>query len=233
MLRQSRRHESPRRHIRRLPRLLRPYTSLPWVIGFDGAGIVKAVGDKVKDSKAGDEVFYSGSPIRHGSNAEHQLVDSRAVALKPKSPSMAQAAAMPWTWITAYEALVERMEIRKGGKAGILIFNGSGGVGSVASQIARTILGLPVVVTTSSRAETSDFSKSMGATHTVNHHEDILEQIAKLKLDVPLRYVFITHTPTSKYIVDTAKICVPFGKVCNIVQDKEIQMYGTEFLAKS
>jgi len=207
--------------------------ALPQVIGFDGAGIVKAVGDKVQAFKPGDEVYYSGSPIRQGSNAQYQLVDSRAVAHKPKSLSMVQAAVMPLTWITAYEALVERMEIQKGEKAGILIVNGSGGVGSVASQIARTILDLPVVVTTTSRAETTDFSKSMGATHTVNHREDIPEQIAQLKLDVPLKYVFITHTPTSKYIVDAAKICAPFGKVCSIVQDKEIPMYGTEFLAKS
>lgn len=207
--------------------------ALPQIIGFDGAGTVKAVGDQVKDFKAGDEVYYAGSPIRHGSNAEYQLVDSRAVAHKPKSLSMVQAAAMPLTWITAYEALVERMEIKKGEKTGILIVNGSGGVGSVASQIARTVLELPVVVTTTSRAETTDFSKSMGATHTVNHREDIPDQIAKLKLDVPLKYVFITHTPTSKYIVDAAKICAPFGKVCSIVQDKEIPMYGTEFLAKS
>lgn len=75
----------------------------------------------------GDEVYYCGSPIRHGSNAEFQLVDSRAIAKKPKNLSFVQAAAMPLTWITAYEALVERMEIRKGEKAGILIVNGSGG----------------------------------------------------------------------------------------------------------
>ncbi|KAH9825878.1 Zinc-type alcohol dehydrogenase-like protein [Teratosphaeria destructans] len=207
--------------------------ALPQILGFDGAGVVETVGSKASGFKVGDEVFYSGSPIRHGSNAEYQLVDSRSVAPKPRNLSFAQAAAMPLTWITAYEALVERLEIKEGEKCGILIVNGAGGVGSVASQIARQILKLPVVVTTASRDETTEFSAKMGATHTVNHREDIVQQIKDLNLDVPIRYVFITHTPNSKYVVDSAAICAPFGKVCSIVQDKEMPMYGTEWMAKS
>ena len=80
------------------------------IIGFDGAGIVEAVGSEAK-FKAGDEVFYSGSPVRPGSNQEYQLVDGRSVALKPRSLSWSQAAAMPLTYVTAYEALVERLHI--------------------------------------------------------------------------------------------------------------------------
>ncbi|KAF1966522.1 GroES-like protein [Bimuria novae-zelandiae CBS 107.79] len=106
---------------------------LPQILGFDAAGVIHAVGSGVKDFKASDEVFYAGSPIRQGSSAELQLVDSRSVALKPKELDFAQAAAMPLTWITAWEALVERMGIQSGEEAGILIINGSGGVGSVAS----------------------------------------------------------------------------------------------------
>jgi zinc-binding alcohol dehydrogenase family protein len=207
---------------------------LPQILGFDAAGVIESTGPDVQDFKAGDEVYYAGSPIRQGSNAEFQLVDSRAVALKPKSLDWGQAAAMPLTWITAYEALVERMEITKGEKAGILIINGAGGVGSVASQIARRVLELPVVVTTASREETVKFSKDVGgATHTVNHHHDIAEEVEKLQLEVPIKYVFITHTPTSGYLAPAAKILQPFGKVCSIVQDKEMPMYGTEFMAKS
>ncbi|EMD00081.1 hypothetical protein BAUCODRAFT_30533 [Baudoinia panamericana UAMH 10762] len=207
--------------------------SLPQIIGFDGAGIVEELGDEVEDFSRGDDVYYAGSPIRHGSNAEYQLVDCRSVAHKPKSLNYVQAAAMPLTWITAWEALVERIEIHEGEKAGILIINGSGGVGSVASQIARSVLKLPVVVTTTSREETTAFSREMGATHTVNHREDVVKQIQDLQLPVPIKYVFITHTPAAKYIKDAAAICAPFGKVCNIVQDKEIPMYGTEWMAKS
>ncbi|GIZ45145.1 hypothetical protein CKM354_000832600 [Cercospora kikuchii] len=207
--------------------------ALPQIIGFDGSGTILQTGPDVKDFSPGDQVFFSGSPIRHGSNASYQLVDSRSIAHKPKSLDFVQAACMPLTWITAWEALVERLEIQKGEKAGILIVNGSGGVGSVASQIAREILELPVVIATSSRPETTEWTKSLGATHTVNHREDVVEQVKALKLDVPIKYVFITHTPASKYILDSAKICAPFGKVCSIVQDKEIPMYGTEWMAKS
>jgi zinc-binding alcohol dehydrogenase family protein len=206
----------------------------PQILGFDSAGVVESVGPDVKKFKAGDEVFYSGSPIRQGGNAELQLVDSRSVALKPKSLDWGQAASMPLTWITAWEALVERMEIQEGEKAAILIINGAGGVGSVASQIARRVLKLPVVITTASREETVKFSKDVGAaTHTINHREDLVKQVEELKLDVPVKYVFITHTPTSGYLAPAATILAPFGKVCSIVQDEEMPMYGTEFMAKS
>lgn len=207
---------------------------LPQILGFDAAGVVESAGPDVEKFKAGDEVFYAGSPIRQGSNAEFQLVDARSVALKPRSLDWGQAASMPLTWITAWEALVERMEIQEGEEAGILIVNGAGGVGSVASQIARRVLKLPVVVTTASREETVAFSKDTGgATHTVNHREDLVKQVQDLKLDVPIKYVFITHTPTSGYLAPAAKILAPFGKVCSIVQDQEMPMYGTEFMAKS
>ena len=206
----------------------------PQILGFDAAGIVESVGPLVARFNAGDEVFYAGSPIRQGSNAEFQLVDSRSVSLKPKSLDWGHAASMPLTWITAWEALVERLGIQEGEDAGILIVNGAGGVGSVASQIARRVLKLPVVVTTASREETVAFSKDVGgATHTVNHREDLVRQVQELELDVPIRYVFITHTPTSGYLEPAAKILAPFGKVCSIVQDKEMPMYGTEFMAKS
>ncbi|KAI4122534.1 MAG: hypothetical protein LQ338_005765 [Usnochroma carphineum] len=205
----------------------RPYQ----IMGFDGAGIITAVGPSVDSFKAGDEVYFANSPVRQGSNAEYQAVDSRSIALKPPSLSFVEAASMPLTYITAYEALIERLEIQNGEKAALLIINGAGGVGSFASQIARKMLELPVVITTASRPETQSFSQEMGATHVVNHREDLVKQIAELNLDVPLKYIFITYN-TDMYIETCAKICAPFGKVCSIVQG-QAKMYGTEFMAKS
>lgn len=208
--------------------------ALPQVLGFDTAGTIEAVGSQASGFKVGDAVYYAGSPIRQGSNAEFQLVDARSVALKPAGLSFAQAAALPLTFITAWEALVERMGIQEGEKAGILIINGSGGVGSVASQIAARVLKMPVVITTTGREETTRFSRDVGgATHTVSHRGDIVKQVQELELEVPVKYVFITHTPTSGYLEPAAKVCAPFGKVCSIVQDKEMPMYGTEFMSKS
>lgn len=149
--------------------------------------MVEQTGHECSLFKVGDEVFYSGSPIRQGSNAEYQLVDERSAGHKPNTLDFAESAAMPLTYVTAYEALVERLEITRGEKAALLIINGAGGVGAVASQIARTVLDLHCVVTTASRPETAEFTKQMGATHVVNHREDIPAQIAKLNLDIPLK----------------------------------------------
>ncbi|TFK54515.1 quinone oxidoreductase [Heliocybe sulcata] len=208
-------------------RVPRPYQ----ICGFDGAGVVEEAGEDCTLFKPGDEVFYSGSPIRNGSNAEYQLVDERSVGRKPKNLKFIEAAAMPLTYITAYEALVERMDIKKGERAGLLIINGAGGVGSVASQIARNVLELPVVITTASRPESQEFSKAMGATHVVNHRHDLKEQIDALHLEVPIKYIFISHS-TDQYMKVCADICAPFGKVCSIVQG-QARMYGTQFMAKS
>ncbi|KAI5306980.1 hypothetical protein KEM56_005899 [Ascosphaera pollenicola] len=201
------------------------------ILGFDGAGTVVERGELCHMINVGDNVYYSGSPIRQGANAEFQVVDERSCAKMPTSLNFAQAASLPLTYITAYEALVERLEILKGEESGLLIINGAGGVGAMATQIAKEYLHLPVIVTTASRPETQDFTRKMGATHVVNHREDIVTQIKKLNLKVPVRYIFIT-SHTDQYMEACAKICEPFGKVCSIVQG-QARMYGTEFMAKS
>jgi NADPH:quinone reductase-like Zn-dependent oxidoreductase len=165
----------------------------------------------VEGFKEGDDVWYARSPIRQGSNTEFQSIDSRSVALKPRNLDWVQAASMLLKWITAWEAFVERMGITEGERVGILIINGAGEVGSVASQIARWVLGLLVVINTTSREETRQFSKEMGATHTANHREDIVRQVRDLGLEVPITYVFITHTPTSAYLSPCAQILALFG----------------------
>lgn len=209
------------------------------IIGFDAAGVVVEAGPSVSNLRPGDDVYYAGSPVRQGSNAEYQLVDARSVARKPANLSFAEAAALPLTYITAYEALVERLGISKDENASLLIVNGAGGVGAVATQIAKKLLKLPVVITTASRPETRRFSTDMGTTHIVNHREDIVAQVKDLDLDLsyigphPLKYVFITHS-TTPYLHPSAALRVPFGKVCSIVQTKEMdKMYGSEFMAKS
>ncbi|KAI0143062.1 quinone oxidoreductase [Xylariaceae sp. FL1272] len=203
------------------------------IMGYDGAGIVLETGPDVKYFKTGDEVFYLGSPVMQGSYSEEQLIDERHAGHKPKSLDFVQSAAMPLTYGTAYESLVERLEIKEGENAAILIINGGGGMGSIASQIARYILKLPIVITTASRPETVEFSKQMGATHVVNHREDLVKQIRDLNLpaDVPLKYAYFTSR-TEQYLQPIADILVPFGKTCSIVQ-AQFDMYGTEFMSKS
>ncbi|GMG07586.1 unnamed protein product [Aspergillus oryzae] len=157
------------------------------IMGYDGAGIVQEVGPECTRFKPGDEVFYVSSPTKQGAYCEYQIVPDATVGHKPKSLDFVEAAAMPLTYGTAYESLVDRLEIKKGEKAGILIINGAGGVGAMASQIARWVLDLPVVITTASRPETIDFTNKMGATHVVNHRKDLKKQVDELQLDVPIK----------------------------------------------
>ena len=110
----------------------------PRVLGWDASGVVEAVGPAVTLFAAGDEVYYAGDITRSGSNAEYQVVDERIVGRKPKTLNFAEAAALPLTTITAYEAFFDRLGIdRDGANAGqsILIIGGGGGVGYASTSL--------------------------------------------------------------------------------------------------
>lgn len=150
----------------------------PRIIGYDASGVVEAVGSDVTLFKPGDEVYYAGDITRSGTNAEFHLVDERIVGRKPASLSHAEAAALPLTTITAYEAFFDRLGIdRDGADAGqsLLIIGAGGGVGSIGIQLAKQA-GLTVIAT-ASRSETSDWVKSLGADHVVNHRKDMVAQV--------------------------------------------------------
>ncbi|KAK2057700.1 quinone oxidoreductase [Colletotrichum caudatum] len=214
-------------------RSINPYLENFHAMGGDISGIVTELGPDASLFKVGDEIYGVGSAVRWGTYAEEAIIDETKAAIKPKSLDWTQAAAMPLTYNTAYESIVERLEVKKGEKAGLLIINGGGGVGAVAIQIARHVLKLPVVIATCSRPETAEFAKAMGATHVVNHREDIVPQIAALDLprDVPLRYAYITSR-TEQYIHPIGEVLAPFGKVCSVVQ-AHFDMYGSKFMSKS
>ncbi len=155
----------------------------PRVLGWDASGVVQAVGPEVSLFKPGDEVYYAGDITRPGSNQEFQLVDERIVGHKPKSLSHAEAAALPLTTITAYEAFFDRLRIdRDGADAGqsILIIGASGGVGSIGIQLAKRA-GLKVIAT-ASRPETMAWVKELGADHVVSHRMPLVEQVRALGL---------------------------------------------------
>ena len=104
------------------------------VLGYDGAGIVRAVGSAVELFGVGDEVYYAGAIDRPGSNSEFQLVDERIVGLKPANLDFADAAALPLTTVTAWEALFDRLGIDLEGShngKSLLIIGGAGGVGTI------------------------------------------------------------------------------------------------------
>ncbi|GGE76759.1 zinc-binding alcohol dehydrogenase family protein [Stappia taiwanensis] len=156
----------------------------PRVLGWDASGVVEAVGPDVTLFQPGDAVFYAGDLTRPGSNQQFQLVDERIVGHKPKSLSHAEAAALPLTSITAYEAFFHRLGIdRDGADAGqtLLIIGGAGGVGSIGIQLAKRA-GLTVLAT-ASRPETIAWVKELGADHVINHREPMVEQVRALGIE--------------------------------------------------
>src|SRR6478672_11268206 len=152
----------------------------PKILGWDAAGVVEAVGGEVTSFQVGDEVYYAGSVIRQGCDAELHLVDERIVGRKPKSLSFAEAAAMPLTTITAWEALFDRMGVlrERKGTASLLILGGAGGVGSIAIQLGRQIAGLRVIAT-ASRPETVAWCRELGADEVIDHRLPLQEELRR------------------------------------------------------
>ncbi|MDX7950459.1 zinc-binding alcohol dehydrogenase family protein [Lichenihabitans sp. Uapishka_5] len=182
------------------------------VLGWDAAGVVEAVGPEVTGFKPGDAVFYAGALERPGTNAEFHLVDERIVGRKPASLSFAEAAALPLTAITAWEALFDRLDVRKPvpGQAGLLlIVGGAGGVGSIAIQLARRLTDLTVVAT-ASRPETRDWALGLGAHHVVDHAQPLDAAVAALGLGAP-GFVFST-TATDRHLGALAALIAPQGR---------------------
>ena len=189
-----------------------PKGGAPKILGYDAAGVVTAVGSGAKLFKSGDEVFYAGSILRQGTDAEYHLVDERIVGAKPKTLDFAAAAALPLTSITAWEMLFDRLAVPRDGAEGrsLLIVGGAGGVGSIAIQLARHLTKL-TIITTASRPETVAWCKELGAHHVIDHSKPMaaqLEAIGHRFVD----YVFGVNASDHHY--DTiVEIIAPQGKL--------------------
>jgi zinc-binding alcohol dehydrogenase family protein len=194
--------------------------STPKVLGYDAAGTVAAVGDAVTRFRPGDAVYYAGDVSRPGSNAEYQLVDERIVGTMPQTLSFAEAAALPLTTITAWEALFTRLGIsRAGGNRGqsLLLIGGAGGVGSIAIQLAK-LAGL-VVIATASRPQSQAWVKQLGADHAVDHSDALIEAMAQLG-HRQVDYI-ANFSSTDAYWGVMAELIRPQGKIVGLVSSGE------------
>ncbi len=193
----------------------------PRVLGWDAAGVVEAVGADVTLFAPGDEVFYAGSITRPGTNSELHLVDERIVGRKPRTLNFAEAAALPLTSITAWEALFDRMRVsRDGASAGksLLVLGGAGGVGSIAIQLAKQVARLNVIAT-ASRDESRAWCLELGADHVVNHRESIPAQLADLGMP-QVDYALCLNN-TDGHWKAMAEVVAPQGHICSIVETAE------------
>jgi NADPH2:quinone reductase len=185
------------------------------MLGWDAAGVVEAVGPEATLFKPGDAVFYAGSLVRPGANAELHLVDERIVGLKPSSLDFAQAAAVPLTAITAWELLFDRIGVQRGDvgdqagdRRSLLIVGGAGGVGSMAVQIARQLTDLTVIAT-ASRPDTQAWVRALGAHHVIDHTQPFAPQLAGLGL--PAVDIVLALAGTAQHAGQIADIVAPEG----------------------
>lgn len=187
------------------------------ILGRDVSGVVVEVGEDVELFQPGDEVFYPGTSNIQGAQAEFHLIDERMAAMKPKNLDFAEAAALPLTALTSYEAFLDRLNIFDSKKSPeettLLIVGASGGVGSIASQIALNY-GFNVVGT-ASRKESQEYLREIGVQHVINHKESFKEQLTVLGIE-SVDFIFAASN-TDKNIDNIAQIIAPQGKVCSIV----------------
>ncbi|HXF61986.1 MAG TPA: zinc-binding alcohol dehydrogenase family protein [Caldilineaceae bacterium] len=197
----------------------------PRILGWDAAGVVEAVGEAVSLFAPGDEVYYAGSIVRPGCNSQYHLVDERITGRKPKRLTFEQAAAMPLTTITAWEAFFDRLGIvpqppSAQQERSLLIIGGAGGVGSIAIQIAKQVAGLQVVAT-ASRPESAAWCQAMGADVVINHYEPLAEGLKQAGVG-EVDYVLCCNS-LERYFEQMDSVLKPQGKMCTIVGMKDNQ----------
>jgi zinc-binding alcohol dehydrogenase family protein len=165
-------------------------------LGWDVAGVVKAVGSEVSLFQPGDRVFYAGDLTRQGGNAEYHRVDERIVGHMPKSLDFAAAAALPLTSITAWELLFDRLQIAEGNTdqgQSLLVVGAAGGVGSILVQLARQLTGL-TVIGTASRPETQAWVRELGAHQVLDHSKPLAEELRRAGLPSVTHVASLTQT---------------------------------------
>jgi NADPH:quinone reductase-like Zn-dependent oxidoreductase len=166
---------------------------LPLILGHDVAGVVVRVGSRVRRFKPGDEVYARPADGRIGAFAEFIAIKEDDVAIKPTALTIEEAASIPLVGLTAWQALIERANLKKGQK--VLIHAGSGGVGTFAIQLAKHV-GATVATTTSTA--NVDLVRSLGAdvaidykkedfSHVLRDYDVVLHSLDKVTLEKSLR----------------------------------------------
>jgi NADPH:quinone reductase-like Zn-dependent oxidoreductase len=184
-------------------KLILPYR-LPLILGHDLAGVVVRVGPRVLQFKPGDAVYSRPDDFRIGAFAEFIAIKETSLALKPKSLTMEEAASIPLVGLTAWQALVEEADLKKGQK--VFIQAGSGGVGIFAIQLAKH-LGAFVATTTSTA--NVDWVKSLGADLVIDYKKDDFENLLH-------GYDVVLNSQDSTALTKSLGVLKPGGKLISI-----------------
>lgn len=187
-------------------KMFMPYKP-PFTIGHDVAGVVTRAGAKVSQFKIGDEVFASCK----GTFAEFIAINENELALKPKNISMEEAASIPLVGLTAWQVLVEKGNLKKGQK--VFIQAGSGGVGTIAIQLAKH-LGAYAATTTSSANK--ELVQSLGADLIIDYKTQDFETILK-------DYDLVLNSQDSKTLEKSIRVLKPGGKAISISGPPDVE----------
>ncbi|PEL11157.1 zinc-dependent alcohol dehydrogenase family protein [Bacillus sp. AFS017336] len=144
--------------------------NFPMILHSDFSGEVVEVGENVSQFEVGDLVF--GLNVFSGTLTDYFLIEESFIAKAPKNLPIQEAASLPLTSITAWEALFDRGNLKQGDH--ILIHGGTGGVGHVAIQLAKAFGA--IVTTTVSSNEKADLVKKLGVDHVINYKEESVEE---------------------------------------------------------
>lgn len=184
-------------------KLILPYR-VPFILGHDVAGVVVRVGAHVKRFKPGDEVYARPADHRIGTFAEFIAIAEKDVALKPKKLTMEEAASLPLVGLTAWQALVEKGDLKRGQK--VFIQAGSGGVGTFAIQLAKH---LGAVVATTTSTSNVDWVRGLGADVIVDYKKEDFE--TKLS-----DYDLVLHSQDAKALDKSWRILRAGGRLISI-----------------
>ena len=184
-------------------KLILPY-KLPLILGHDVAGIITHVGKNVKRFKVGDEIYARPADHRIGTFAEFIAIDERDVALKPKNLSMEEAASIPLVALTAWQVLVENAKVKQGQK--VFIQAGSGGVGTIAIQLAKH---LGATVATTASAKSFDLLDKLGADLIIDYKNSDFENRLS-------NYDVVLNSQDKKTLEKSLRILKSGGKLISI-----------------
>ena len=184
-------------------KLILPYR-LPLILGHDVAGVVVRIGPGVRQFKPGDEVYARPDDFRIGTFAEFVPVKEASLALKPKGFTMEEAAAIPLVGLTAWQALVEKANLKKGQK--VFIQADSGGVGTFAIQLAKH-LGATAATTTSTANVA--LVKSLGADVVIDYKTQDFEKVLR-------DYDVVLNSQDGKTLEKSLRVLKGGGKLISI-----------------
>ena len=204
----------------------------PLVVGYGGSGIVQNVGSNIPRDWIEKRVAFLCDPTRPGCYATHVLVDKRLVAPIPFQLTLKEAATVPLSGCTAYEALLKlglgNDTPLRGTDPTLLVVGGAGGVGSWAIQLARVLYPNLKIIATASSEPSGLWCQKMGANQVIKHGDITLQLQGGQKGSMD--YILCLTEPTPELFDALSEVIRPYGCICLIVSGESIKSLNMGFV---